>query len=133
MRIRRETTRAFPVLLLEPNPQSAAELASQLDCAGFEIVVSNSRDSALQALREVFFFALIVVADLTDQACLLTLALLRRRAPRSWMIVAASDCGVQACDLIHRYGGDACVPLPVCPEDLIDRLDAFHARARPSF
>lgn len=133
MRIRRETTRVFPVLLLEPNPQNAAELASLLDSAGFEIVVSNSTESALQALRKVFFFALIVVADLTDQACLMTLAMLRRRAPRSWMIVVAPDCGVQACNLVHRYGGDACVALPISPEDLIDRLDAFQMRARPSF
>jgi DNA-binding response OmpR family regulator len=132
MRIQHETTRVFPVLLLELDPKSAAELGSALDLAGFEVVVSSSADSALQALRKAFFFALVVVADLNDPASLMTLAALRKRTPKSWMIVAAPDCDVQTCDLIHRYGGDACVALPISPEDLIDRLDAYQMRARPS-
>jgi BarA-like signal transduction histidine kinase len=52
---------------------------------------------------------------------------------RSWMIVAAPCCDVHACKLIHRCGGDACISLPISPEDLIDRLDAFRIRARPTF
>ena len=83
MRLRRETTHVFPVLLLEPNPENAADLAALLESAGFEVVVSGDVDSALQALGRAFFFALIVVADLTDPSCLATLATLRRRAPRS--------------------------------------------------
>jgi len=133
MRLRRETTRVLPLLLLDPSPQSAAELASLLDSAGFEVVTSGDLDAALQALRRAFFFALIVVADLTDPSCLVALATLRRRAPRSWMIVAAPQCDAPTCDLIHRYGGDACVVLPIAAEDLVDRLNAFQARTRPSF
>lgn len=132
MRIQCATTRVFPVLLLEPNPQRAAELAAALSAAGFEVVVSGSVESALQALRTAFFFALIVVVDPADPACNRMLARLRKRAPRSWVIIAAPDCDVQTCDLIHRYGGDACVALPLSPEDLIDRLEAFQVLARPS-
>jgi DNA-binding response OmpR family regulator len=129
----RETTRVFPVLLLEPNTATAAALASLLDTAGFEVLISGTARSALRAVEETFFFALIVVADLTNKDCLVTLKELRRRAPRSWMIVAAADCGMDDCSLIHRRGGDACVASPISIDDLIHRLDAFRWRARPSF
>jgi len=121
------------VLLLEPDTATAAALASQLDAAGFEVLISGTARSALRAVEETSFFALIVVADLTNKDCLVTLDKLRRRAPRSWMIVAAPGCGVSECSLIHRHGGDACVASPVAMGDLIHRLDAFHWRARPSF
>ena len=129
----RETTRALPVLLLEPDTATAAALAAQLDAAGFEVLISETAMSALRAVEETFFFALIVVADLTNKDCLVTLEKLRRQAPGSWMIVAAPGCGVNECSLIHRHGGDACVASPVAMGDLIHRLDAFHWRARPSF
>jgi len=131
--IRRETTRLFPVLLVEPNRANAADLASLLDAAGFEVLISGTADSALRAVEKTFFFALIVIAELTNKDCLATLEGLRRRAPRSWMIVAAPDCDMDTCSVIHRYGGDACVALPISTEDLIRRLDAFHRRARPAF
>lgn len=130
---RRETTRLFPVLLLEPNAENAPSLASLLDAAGFDAVICASGGSALQVLERTFFFALIVVADFTHQDCLVMLERLRRRAPRSWMIVAAPECDVPTCDLIHRHGGDACVALPIAMDDLTHRLHAFQRRARPAF
>ena len=133
MRIERQRTSPFPALLLEPNLANAAQLASRLQAAGFEIRIEGRVDSALQAQRRSFFFALIVIADLADQDCLVTLDTLRRRSPRSWMIVATSKCDDSACNVIHRYGGDACISLPIDLDDLIARLDAFALRARPSF
>lgn len=133
MRIEHQRASPFPALLLEPNLANAAQLGSRLQAAGFEIRIEASADSALEAQRQSFFFALIVIADLTDQDCLVTLDTLRRRSPRSWMIVAASNCDAQACNVIHRHGGDACISLPIDPNDLIARLDAFQLRARPSF
>jgi DNA-binding response OmpR family regulator len=123
----------FPVLLLEPNSQNAVQLARGLEAAGFQIRVEGSAQAALQAQRESFFFALIVVADLADTDCLAVLDALRRKAPRSWMLVAATDCDSHTCDLIRRHGGDACLALPVSLDDLTNRLDAFQLRARPSF
>jgi DNA-binding response OmpR family regulator len=79
------------------------------------------------------FFALIVIADLADQDCLVTLDALRRRSPRSWVIVATPNCDDHACNVIHRHGGDACISLPVDLDDLVARLDSFQSRARPSF
>jgi DNA-binding response OmpR family regulator len=132
MRIERHRTSPFPALLLEPNLANAAQLAARLQAAGFEIRIEGRAESALQAQRQSFFFALIVIADLIDKNCLVTLDALRRRSPRSWMIVATSKCD-QALSLIHRHGGDACISLPIDPDDLIARLDAFQLRARPSF
>ena len=133
MRIERHRTSPFPALLLEPNQANAVQLASRLQAAGFEIRIEGRADSALQAQRQSFFFALIVIADLTDKDCLVTLDALRRRSPRSWMIVATSNCDDHACNVIHRHGGDACISLPIDLDDLIARLDAFQLRARPSF
>ena len=133
MRIEHQRASPFPALLLEPNLANAAQIGSRLQAAGFEIRIEGRADSALEAQRQSFFFALIVIADLTDRDCLVTLDALRRRSPRSWMIVAASNCDAQACNVIHRHGGDACISLPIDPNDLIARLDAFQLRARPSF
>lgn len=133
MRIRPNPTAPFPALLLEPNSGNAVRLARGLEAAGFQIRVEDSVHAALQAQRQSFFFALIVVADLTDENCLAALDRLRRQAPRSWMIVAAADCDADACDVIRRHGGDACVALPISLEDLVNRLDALQLRSRPSF
>lgn len=132
--MRTQHTHLFPaLLLLEPNPENAARLAAELEAAGFSIVAAANADLALQALRQSFFFALIVAADLTDKDCLATLQALRRKARRSWMIVAAARCDIHTTDFIHRYGGDACVTAPISAVDLIDRLDAFQLRERPLF
>jgi DNA-binding response OmpR family regulator len=133
MRTDRQRTSPFPVLLLEPDQANAVQLASRLQTAGFEIRVEGRADSALQAQRQSFFSVLIVIAELSDKDCLVTLDALRRQSPRSWMIVATSDCDDQACNVIHRHGGDACISVPIDPDDLIARLDAFQLRARPSF
>lgn len=133
LRIDRQRTSRFPALLLEPDQAKAVQLASRLQAAGFEIRIEARLDSALQAQRQSFFFALIVIADLADKNCIETLDALRRRSPRSWMIVATPNCDDQACNLIRRHGGDACLSLPIDLDDLIARLDAFQLRARPSF
>lgn len=133
MRIVPHRNSPFPVLLLEPNAANAAQLASRLQAAGFEIRIEERADSARQAQRQSFFSVLIMIADLMDQDCLATLDTLRRGSPRSWMIVATSNCDAHACNVIHRHGGDACIALPIDLDDLIARLDAFQVRARPSF
>jgi DNA-binding response OmpR family regulator len=133
MRIAPHRTSPFPALLVEPNEANAVELASRLQAAGFEIRIEGVAGSALHAQRQSFFFALIVIADLADQGCLVTLDALRQGSPRSWMIVATPNCDDHACNVIRRHGGDACLSLPVDLDDLIARLDAFQLRARPSF
>lgn len=122
-----------PVLLLEPHTQNAIDVASWLAAAGFELRICNDARSALQAVNEAFFSALIVMADLTNRDCLVTLRALRKRAPRSWIIVGTPHLDEHAYNLIHRHGGDACVAAPLSVQDLAIRLEAFQRRARPSF
>jgi DNA-binding response OmpR family regulator len=133
VRNRSQPTAPFPALLLEPNSQNAVQVARALEAAGFQIRAAASAEAALLAQRESYFFAVIVVADLGDKDCLAALDALRQKSPRSWMIVAATDCDAHACDVIRRHGGDACIALPISLDDLVNRLDAFQLRARPSF
>ncbi|HEY0938563.1 MAG TPA: hypothetical protein VGE08_00580 [Steroidobacter sp.] len=124
----------FPVLLyLELKLDNPARLAAELHAAGFNNRVETTADRAVKALQTSFFFAVVVAVDLTNEKSLATLRMLRRKAHRSWLIVAAPQCDAHTCDLIHRQGGDACIPLPISSDDLIARLDAFQSRERPSF
>lgn len=123
----------FPILVLLEKPENPARLAVELEAAGFSTRIETNADQAVQALRKSFFFAVIAAADLTDKKGLATLQTLRRKARKSWLIVAAPQCDAHTCDLIHRHGGDACISLPIAAADLIARLDAFQSRERPSF
>lgn len=132
MRIRHANL--FPVLLLfEPNESNAARLAADLAAAGFSTHIEANAARALQTLRKSFYFALIVVADLTHKEGLATLQALRGSARRSWLIVAAPRCDTHTSDLIHRHGADVCISWPISAADLIARLDGFQLRERPSF
>jgi hypothetical protein len=79
------------------------------------------------------FRALLLEPNEANAVELASRHILRRRSPRSWMIVATCNCDADACDVIHRHGGDACLSLPIDLDDLIARLNAFQLRARPSF
>jgi DNA-binding response OmpR family regulator len=133
MQIRRITVSHEPVLLLDPQTDSAAELAGRLELNGFPTRIENTGAGAQAAIQEAYFATLIVIADLDDSACLGWLDELRRTAARSWMIVVSPRCDVKTCNLIYRHGGDACVTAPVSIDDLTRRLTAFQLRARPAF
>lgn len=131
--VRRDRRGQFPVLLFEPDLGSATQLAYRLEAGGFLVSIAIDAGSALPAVKQSFFFALVVVANLTDASCLAALRELRRAAMESWMIVATASCDVHACKLIHWHGGDACIVSPLSPDNLIERLDAFAIRTRPIF
>lgn len=133
MRLRRTPTHYAPVLLVDPQLSSAVELATQLQSTGFPTRIEANAAAAQAAVQEAYFATLIVMADPDDAACLDRLDELRRKAPRSWMIVVSQRCDTNTCALIHRHGGDACMVSPVSIEDLTKRLIAFQRRARPEF
>jgi len=122
-----------PILLLDPEVGSAAELAARLELNGFPTRIERTGAGALAAIEDTYFATLIVVADLDDNACLDRLADLRRAALRSWMIVVSPRCDAKTCNLIYRRGGDACIPAPVSIDDLTGRLTAFQSRSRPLY
>ena len=133
MRIGRIIVSHEPILLLDPEMDSAAELATRLEMNGFPTRIERTGASALAAMEDTYFATLIVVADLDDNACLDRLADLRRAALRSWMIVVSPRCDAKICNLIYRRGGDACITAPVSIDDLTSRLTAFQSRSRPLY
>ena len=133
MRIWRITVSHEPILLLDPEVDSAFELAAQLESNGFPTRIEHTGASARAAIKGGRFATLIVIANLDDEACLDWLDDLRRAAPRSWMIVVSPRCDVKTCHLIYRHGGDACVTSPLSVGELTARLAAFQLRARPLY
>jgi DNA-binding response OmpR family regulator len=121
------------VLLLDPEMDGATKLAAQLELIGFPTRPESTGAGALAAITEAYFATLIVISDLDDKDCLDWLDDLRRAAPRVWMIVISPRCDTKTCNLIYRYGGDACLTAPASIEDLTKRLTAFQARARPLY
>jgi DNA-binding response OmpR family regulator len=133
MQIRRITVGREPILLLDPEMDRAAELATRLELSGFSTRIERTRAGAKAAIKDAYFATLIVIADLDDKACLNWLDEMRRDAARSWMIVVCPRCDAKTCNLIYRHGGDACVTAPVSVNELTTRLAAFQSRARPLY
>jgi DNA-binding response OmpR family regulator len=126
-------SRHEPVLLLDPEVDRAANLATQLKLIGFPTRTESTGAGALVAIKEAYFATLIVIADLDDKACLSWLADLRHAAARVWMIVVSPRCDTKTCDLIFRHGGDACITAPISVDELTKRLGAFQSCSRPLY
>jgi DNA-binding response OmpR family regulator len=133
MQIRRIKVSNAPILLLDPEMDSAAELVRHMELNGFPTRIEQTGAGAQAALKDTYFAALIVIADLNDSACFHWLDDLRRAALRTWMIVVSARCDAKTCKLIYRYGGDACITAPVSIDDLTGRLNAFQLRSRPGY
>jgi DNA-binding response OmpR family regulator len=122
-----------PILLLDPQSQSAAELAAQLVSSGFPTWIESNATGAQAAIARRRFASLILVGDIDDPVRLGWLDALRGRAARSWIIIISPQCDANTCNLIYRHGGDACMTAPVSFHELTRRLTAFQLRARPLF
>ena len=120
------------VLLLDPDPQAANVMASQLRHAGFETHVTTNGPSALLAIRTMRFGAIVVVADLTDTERCSYLREIRHSAPRSWLVVIADPMIGRADDFLHEFGGDALFAAPFTVADLTQRLSTLSNRSRPA-
>jgi DNA-binding response OmpR family regulator len=131
MQPRRATAEHEPVILLDPNIDSAAELAMHLELNGFPALIAARASAAQAVIDRGHFTTLIVMADLEVAACLGWLDDLRRTAGRCWMIVVSPRCDTETCNLIYRHGGDACITAPVSIDDLTARLRTFELHARP--
>jgi DNA-binding response OmpR family regulator len=92
MPISRITVSREPILLLDPEMNSATKLATHLELNGFPTRIERTGARAQAAMRDAHFATLIVIADLDDKACLDWLDDLRRTAARSWIIVISPRC-----------------------------------------
>jgi DNA-binding response OmpR family regulator len=133
MQTRSQTEFHEPILLLDPQPQTAADLAAHLVSSGFPTWIESNAIGAQAAIARRQFATLILVADIHDPIRLDWLDALRGRAARSWIIVVGPQCDAKTCNLIYRHGGDACMTAPVSFHELTRRLTAFQLRARPLF
>ena len=89
MQVQRTIGSQAPVLLVDPQLDSAAGLAAHLELHGFPTRIENTVAGAQAATKSAYFATLIVIADLDDKACLDWLDELRRAAARSWMVVVS--------------------------------------------
>lgn len=133
MQARSRTEFHEPILLLDPQSQSAAEFAAHLETSGFPTWIESDVGGAQAAIARRQFATLILVADIGDPVRLGWLDALRGRAARSWIIVISPQCDSKSCNLIYRHGGDACMTAPVSFHELTKRLMAFQLRGRPLF
>lgn len=133
MQIWRITVKHEPVLLLDPDMDSAVALAKHLELNGFPTRIECTGHAAQAAINSAHFATLIVIAKLDDKACLECLDNLRRASARSWMIVVSPRCDATTCNLIYRHGGDACLTTPVSIDELTTRLTALQSRSRPLY
>lgn len=120
------------VLLLDPDPEAADVMASQLRHAGFETHITTSGPSALLATRTMHFGAIVVVADLTNTESCSDLREIRHSAPRSWLLVIADPMIGRADEFLHELGGDALFAAPFTVAELTQRLSTLSNRSRPT-
>lgn len=120
------------VLLLDPDPDAANVMASQLRHAGFETHVTTSGPNALLATGTMRFGAIVVVADMTDTERCSYLRKIRHSAPRSWLVVIADPMIGRADDFLQEFGGDALFAAPFTVADLTQRLSRLANRSRPT-
>lgn len=120
----------LPTLLLDPDPDAAAMMASQLRHAGFETYIAANGPSAVLAARRMRFGAIVVVADLASTVMCNTLRALRHAAPDSWLVVIADPMIDRADELLHELGSDALFAAPFSVADLTQRLNMLSNRRR---
>jgi len=119
-----------PTLLLDPDPATAAVMASQLRHAGFETYIAINGYAALLAIRTMRFGAIVVVADLTNIAIRNDLRALRRAAPDSWLVLIADSLIDPADEFLLELGSDALFAPPFTVADLTQRLNTLSNRRR---
>ncbi len=124
------TVDPLPTLLLDPDPDAAAMMASQLRHAGFQTYIAANGSSAVLAARRTHFGAIVVVADLASTAMCNTLRALRDAAPDSWLVLIADPMIDRADEILHELGGDALFAASFTMADLTQRLNTLSNRRR---
>jgi len=122
----------LPTLLLDPDPDAAAMMASQLRHAGFETYIAANGPSAVLATRRMHFGAIVVVADLASTPMCSILRALRHAAPDSWLVLIADPMIDRADETLRELGGDALFAAPFSVADLTQRLNSLSNRRRPT-
>jgi DNA-binding response OmpR family regulator len=120
-----------PILVVDANSLGAGQLAGKLEHCGFAAHTAITCPAALAALRARYYGAIVFAGDPGNPADLLCIAALRRRVPRTWLVMVSSSMPHDSRELVLRYGVDVLLVAPFSIEDLASRLSAFSLRSRP--
>ncbi len=121
----------LPTLVIDPHGAAAQQLAEQLTHSGFTGHSADTCAQALAAMRVRHYRSIIFLGDVSDLEDVRCMAELRKRAPRTWIIMISSAGVRDARDLYMQYGLDAQIVTPFSMEDLLSRLMAFSRHSRP--
>jgi DNA-binding response OmpR family regulator len=118
----------LPVMLLDSDSGSAAQIAAQLHHAGFAIDLVTTPADALDVLEYRVCSAMIVIADrVDDEVFQESLTNLRHAAPKAWMLVVTDDPPQRADQIVRQCGADELIVTPFSVATLIQYL-ALHIR-----
>jgi DNA-binding response OmpR family regulator len=117
-------------LIIDAHGAAAEQLAEQLTHSGFATDTADTCAEALAAVRAQHYGAMISLGDLSDPEDVQCIARLRKRAPRTWIIMISSS-ELRDTRELRSFGVDAQIVTPFSMGDLISRLVAFsrHSRA----
>lgn len=114
-----------PILVVDPDVDLGRGLLQQLMRHGFRADLAITVDAARACVYVRYYRAMVVVADLSDCQHLFGLRHLRDAAPRTWIIIIATNTGFEACQVAFSHGGDACLAKPFQFSDLLFRLESL--------
>ena len=121
----------LPTLVVDANGPAATQLAEQLSRSGFSADTAITCSGAQAAARARHYGSLVFIADVNQPADLACVAALRKRSPRTWIIVISSTAPSEAQKRVLRNDADAFLIAPFAMKDLTSRLMAFSLRSRP--
>ena len=121
----------LPTLIIDVHGTAAGPLAEQLTHSGFAADSADACPEALAAVRAQHYRSMLFLGDVSDPEDVRCLAELRKRAPRTWIILISSTELLEAEELYMRYGVDAQMIAPFSMWDLVSRLMAFARHSRP--
>ena len=121
----------LPTLIIDVRGTAAGPLAEQLTHCGFTANSADACPQALAAVRAQHYRSLLFLGDVSDPEDVRCLAELRKRAPRTWIILISSTELLDAEELYTCYGVDAQMIAPFSMWDLVSRLMAFSRHSRP--
>lgn len=121
------------MLLFCPNRVDAEQLARTLRYHAHQVMVAADAADALRAVTHQSFRLLIVGADLNDRECVRYLGLLRRKAPRSWLLVTTKPVSLRLELRARRRGVDALIDAADGGEELTRRVAQLLVRSRPAY
>jgi DNA-binding response OmpR family regulator len=121
-----------PTLVIDANGASAGQLAHQLKHSGIAADSATSCPAAIAAVRAHYYGSIVFIGDLSHPPDLQCIAALRKRVPRTWIIVISSTAPRDTRQLFLRQGVDALLVTPFSMQDLASRLSAFSLRSRPT-